>query len=107
MARSRCADLKAKQGQGFEADFSKVQAHLGPGKVGGTYFPRSRRPIGSRHANPVPLQITHSDFARDLDLINKVYVPTAQKSYQFLRAGTWMLMITFFVLILVRAPSYV
>ena len=64
-----------------------------------------RKPSANRHANPVPLQITHSDFARDLGLINKVYVPTAHKSYQFLRAGTWMLMATFFVLILVRVSS--
>ena len=73
------ADLKAKQGQGFDVDFNKVQAHLGPGKI------------------------THSDFARDIDLINKQYIPTAHKSYQYLRAGTWMLMVTFFVLILVRS----
>lgn len=48
------------------------------------------------------VQITHSDFTRDLALINKEYIPTAHKSYQYLRAGTWILMLTFFVLILVR-----
>ena len=93
-----CADLKAKQGQGFEVDFSKVQAHLGPGKV---RLMQLLTCYAGSLTTP-PLQITHSDFSRDLDLINKVYTPTALQSFQYLRAGSWALMLTFFVLILVR-----
>jgi len=57
-------DLTAKQGRGFEADYDKVQKYLGPGKV------------------------SLSDFLRDIELINRVYVPSAHQSYIYMQAGT-------------------
>ncbi len=58
------ADIKAKQGEGFEIDFAKVSRHLGAGKL------------------------TQADFLRDMEAINQAYVPTAYRSHLYLQMAT-------------------
>jgi hypothetical protein len=57
-------DVHAKQGRGFDVDYDKVQKYLGPGKI------------------------SLAEFMRDMDLLNKAYIPTAHRSYQYMRAGS-------------------
>lgn len=57
-------DIHAKQGQGFAIDYSVVQKGLGPGRI------------------------SLSDFLRDIELINRVYVPSARASLKFMKFGT-------------------
>lgn len=70
------ADVKAKQGQGFTLDFDRVQKHLGPGKI------------------------SLADFKRDMDMINKLYLPIAHKNYRYLQAGNIGMMGALVILIL-------
>jgi hypothetical protein len=57
-------DVHAKQGRGFEVDFERVQKYLGPGKI------------------------SLSDYQKDMETVNKVYLPTVHKSYVYLRIGS-------------------
>lgn len=57
-------DIVAKPGKGFEIDYSQVQKSLGPSSL------------------------SLSDFLRDLEMINRVYIPTAHRSYTYMRYGT-------------------
>ena len=58
------ADIKAKQGEGFEIDFLKVSRHLGAGKL------------------------AQADFLRDMEAVNRAYVPTAYRSHLYLKIAT-------------------
>jgi len=57
-------DITAKQGRGFEVDYSTIQKGLGPGKI------------------------SLSDFLRDIEAINRVYVPSAQASLKWMKYGS-------------------
>lgn len=57
-------DLVSKQGRGFDVDYSLVQKVLGPGTI------------------------SLSDFLRDVEIINRVYVPVSQRSFRYMRIGT-------------------
>lgn len=52
------------QGQGFDEDFDKLQKSIGPGKI------------------------SLGDFMRDVEAINRVYVPIVQRSYKWMRYGS-------------------
>jgi hypothetical protein len=58
------ADIMAKQGEGFEVDYEKVSRHLGAGKI------------------------SLVDFSRDIDAVNRAYIPTAHRSHVYLRNAT-------------------
>lgn len=57
-------DIKAKQGKGFDIEFERVEKFLGPGKM------------------------TKAEFQRDLDAINKIYIPSAHQSFIYMQAGS-------------------
>jgi hypothetical protein len=69
-------DLKAKQGEGFEVDFEKVGKYIGAGKL------------------------TLSEFARDMEAINKAYVPVVQRCGWYMKAGSAGMLGAFAVFIL-------
>ena len=58
------ADIKAKAGEGFDVDYVKVSRQLGEGKL------------------------SLADFTRDMEAINRAYVPTAHRAHVYLQAAT-------------------
>jgi len=69
-------DLKAKQGQGFEVDFDKVGKYIGTGKL------------------------TLNEFMRDVEAINKVYVPAVQRCGFYMKCGSAGMLGSFAIFIL-------
>ena len=69
-------DLKAKQGQGFEVDFVKVGKYIGEGKL------------------------SLSEFMRDMEAINKAYVPVVQRCGFYMKCGSAGMLGSFGVFIL-------
>lgn len=111
------ADVRSSPGRGFEVDFDRVSKFLGPGKVRRPFLVPAlywraaavrpggapRRPVPAaaaaaqatrpQRAPPSPrphlfLQLSAADFARDMDAINKVYVPTVRKAHKYLRIAS-------------------
>lgn len=106
-------DLHAKQGQGFDVDYDKIQKHLGPGKVRGATACCScmcNRSLAWNRRVVIQLlcyldvlflvQITLADFMRDIAAINKEYIPSAHKSYIYLRIGSGGMMLGLVIMIL-------
>lgn len=54
----------SKQGRGFEIDFAAVSKSLGPDKI------------------------KLSEFLRDIEAIDKVYLPITQRSYKYMKYGS-------------------
>lgn len=69
-------DLRAKQGAGFEVDFEKVGKYIGAGKL------------------------TLSEFMRDMEAINKAYVPVVQRCGFYMKCGSAGMLGAFALLIL-------
>jgi len=90
-------DIHAKQGRGFLVDYDLCQKHLGPSKVRGVGWARRRQPHRHQPATTTTSdtppatrhsQISLSDFMRDMEAINSVYMPSAHKSFVYLRIGS-------------------
>lgn len=69
-------DLKAKQGEGFSVDYDMVGKHLGLGKI------------------------SLSDFQRDMDTLNRAYLPYVQRSGFYMKLGSVGMLGAFAVMIL-------
>jgi hypothetical protein len=78
-------DIKAKPGKGFDQDYERLAKYLGPGKVGCRALTAVLAATTDAHR---PAQISLADFMRDIEAINKSYVPTALASYKWLQYGT-------------------